>query len=100
VAAAETSWKDQSCQDILTDVKRNERHKTNALHHIRRQVSVVRDAQDELELFIARAQHWGATWAEIADALGVTRQSAHQRYRRLRYDPTEGIAWHEPPHPD
>lgn len=84
---------------MLTGMQGTERHKTDALNNTRRQVAVVRAAQDELELFIARAQHWGATWAEIADALGITRQSAHQRYRHLRYDPTESIAWHEPPLP-
>lgn len=80
-------------------MERTERRKTDALTNARRQVAVVRDAQDELERFVARAHHWGATWAEIADALGMTRQSAHQRYRHLRYDPTEGVAWHEPPLP-
>lgn len=80
-------------------MERTERHKTDALDNTRRQVAIVHDAQDELERFIARAQHWGATWSEIADALGITRQSAHQRYRHLRYDPTEGVAWQEPPLP-
>jgi hypothetical protein len=34
-----------------------------------------------------------------AIAVGTTRQSVHQRYRRLRYDPTTGSTWHEPPLP-
>jgi len=80
-------------------VERSERRKTDALNNARDQVAVVLAAEAELERFIARALHWGATWAEIAAVLGVTRQSAHERYRRLRYDPASGTAWHEPPLP-
>ena len=54
-------------------------------------------ADAALERAVATAIHRGATWAEIADGLGVTRQSAHERYRQLRYDPATGAAWHEPP---
>lgn len=78
---------------------RSERHKTTALANIGGRVAALRAAEADLELFVARALHWGATWAEIAAAVGTTRQSAHQRYRRLRYDPTTGSAWHEPPLP-
>lgn len=53
----------------------------------------------DLEMLVARALHWAATWAEIADAVGTTRQSAHQRYRQLRYDPATSTAWREPPLP-
>ena len=56
-------------------------------------------AEADLERFVARALHWGATWAEIAAAVPTTRQSAHQRYRRLRYDPSTGTTWHKPPLP-
>jgi len=80
-------------------VERTERHKTDALVKARRQVDAVRVAQDELEVFIARARYWGATWSEIADALGISRQSAHERYRHLRYNPADRTAWHEPPLP-
>lgn len=41
------------------------------------------------ELFAAKARHCivhearaeGRTWAEIGDALGITRQAAHERFR-------------------
>lgn len=36
---------------------------------------------------------------KIAAAVGTTRQSAHQRYRQLRYDPATSTAWREPPLP-
>jgi len=80
-------------------MERHERRKTDALNQAGDQIAVARAAEADLERLIARALHWGATWAEVADVLGVTRQSAHQRYRRLRYDPTTGTAWHEPPLP-
>lgn len=80
-------------------MNRNERLKADALTRAVDQVAAVRAAEADLERLIARALHWGATWTEIAGVLGVTRQSAHEHYRRLRYDPTAGIAWHEPPLP-
>lgn len=48
---------------------------------------------------VAQAVHWGATWRQIAVVLDVTPQAAHKRFRRLRYDPGTGHAWHEPPLP-
>jgi len=80
-------------------VERSDRHKHTALDQIPDRVAAVSAAEAALERSVARALHWGATWTEIADAVGTTRQSAHQRYRRLRYDPTTGTAWHEPPLP-
>jgi hypothetical protein len=76
-----------------------DRYRHAALAKIPNRVDAVSCAQHDLEVEIARALHWGATWAQIATALGVTRQTAHQRYRRLRYDPRTGITWHEPPLP-
>ena len=90
---------EQRCQDMLTDADRVERLKIDALNNAGCQAAVVADAHNDLESFIARARHWCATWAEIAEVLGVARQSVHQRYRHLRYDPTTGVAWHEPPFP-
>ncbi len=48
---------------------------------------------------IARAGFHGASWSQIGDALGVTAQSAHRRFRYLVYDPASGTAWSEPPLP-
>lgn len=78
---------------------RSQRHKTAALSKIPDKVTALRAAEADLDLLVARALHWGATWAEIGTAVGTTRQSAHQRYRRLRYDPATGTAWREPPLP-
>jgi hypothetical protein len=74
-----------------------ERPKRDALAAIGTNRARVATADADLERAVATAIHWGATWAEIADGLGVTRQSAHERYRQLRYDPATGAAWHEPP---
>lgn len=80
-------------------MERTEHHKNAALAKIPDQVAAIAAAEADLERFVARALHWGATWTEIAAAVGTTRQSAHQRYRRLRYDPSTGTTWHEPPLP-
>lgn len=60
-------------------------------------ITRVRDAEAALDVAVARAVHWGATWVQIGDTLGVTRQSAHRRFRHLRWDPTTQTAWTEPP---
>ncbi len=39
----------------------------------------------------------GATWAEIAAALGVSPQAAHKRFRWLRAGGDGAEVWHEPP---
>lgn len=51
------------------------------------------------EMLVAGARAAGATWADIAAALGVSVQAAHKRYRRLRHDADTGAVWHEPPLP-
>lgn len=53
----------------------------------------------ERELAIARALAAGATWAEVAQALGCSPQAAHRRYRWLRHNEGTGEVWHEQPLP-
>ena len=53
----------------------------------------------ERELAICQAIDDGATWAELAGALGISAQAAHKRYRWLRYSPTTGETWYAPPLP-
>jgi hypothetical protein len=51
-----------------------------ALQHIR----LIRSLLDQAEMNAVRtARHGGASWAEIATMLGVTRQSAWERWRDL-----------------
>jgi hypothetical protein len=49
------------------------------------------------ERAVAAAMERGATWAEIGEALGVSAQAAHKRYRWLRYSSVTGECWYEPP---
>jgi DNA-binding NarL/FixJ family response regulator len=52
--------------------------------------------EHDRQLAIAEAVADGATWAEIGEALGVSAQAAHKRYRWLRHSPITGEIWHEP----
>lgn len=77
----------------------NERKRDQALSAASVLAAEAADLQRRTEHAVARALHWGATWRHIADALGVTPQAAHKRYRRIRYDPATRTVWHEPPLP-
>jgi DNA-directed RNA polymerase specialized sigma24 family protein len=51
------------------------------------------------DALVAHARAAGATWADLAAALGVSVQAAHKRYRTTRRDPDNGRVWREPPLP-
>lgn len=80
-------------------MNRNDRLRADALTATSTATARVRSAEGDLDAAVARALHWDATWAQIADAIGVTRQSAHRRYRHLRWDPATQTTWTEPPLP-
>lgn len=46
------------------------------------------------DALVASARAAGATWTQVADALGVTAQAAHKRYRDVKLDHT-GRAWRD-----
>jgi FixJ family two-component response regulator len=77
----------------------SDRRRDNALGSLTELTAASRQLHQRTETAVARAVYWGATWRQIADALEVTPQAAHKRYRQLRYDPATGTAWHEPPLP-
>ena len=47
---------------------------------LRNSVAIIQAFTDDLPIFVDAARNSGATWEEIGDALGVTRQAAQQRY--------------------
>jgi len=55
------------------------------------------ELEADRERAVASAMQGGATWAEIGQALGVSAQAAHKRYRWLRHSPLTGECWYEPP---
>ena len=77
----------------------NKHRRDQALTAVRELTVESEDLARRVDIAVARAVHWGATWRQVGDMLGVTPQAAHKRYRSARYDPTTGLAWHEPPLP-
>lgn len=75
------------------------RHRMTALDRAREATRRLEAAEADRQREIARAVHHGATWAEVGEALGVTAQSAHRRYRYLRWDPVTQQVWQERPLP-
>jgi hypothetical protein len=57
----------------------------------------IAEVEAQREQAVAAAMAAGATWAEIGDALGVSAQAAHKRYRWLRHSSVTGECWYEPP---
>jgi hypothetical protein len=53
------------------------------------QLGALRARQDALA---AEARAAGASWAQVAEALGVSAQAAHKRYRDVKLD-RDGRAW-------
>lgn len=47
------------------------------------QAAAAKGAEHTVELLVTTARKLGRSWSEIAEALGVTKQAAHQKYRRL-----------------
>lgn len=68
-----------------------------------RQVAVLTERLDALnrerDLAVSQVLVAGATWAQVAQALGCSPQAAHKRYRWVRHDDATGTVWHERPLP-
>ena len=77
-------------------MNRTDRLRCDALTAAGTAAAALQAAGAELETAVARALHWGATWAQIGDEVGVTRQSAHRRFRHLHWDPATQTTWNEP----
>jgi hypothetical protein len=77
----------------------SDRHRDVALARVAETAEAIADLEAVRDREIARAVHHGATWSQIGDALGVTAQSAHRKYRWLRWEPVNQRAVAEPPLP-
>lgn len=77
-------------------MNQTDRRRLDALTAAAAAADRLRAAEADLETALARALHWEASWTQIGDVLGVTRQSAHRRFRHLRWDPATRTAWTEP----
>lgn len=51
-----------------------------ALAHLPNVVRAQSQVEESLLGWVRRARHLGATWAQVGDALGITRQSAWERF--------------------
>jgi hypothetical protein len=80
-------------------MNRTERLRADALDAAVAAAAELASARAALDAAVARALHWEASWSEIGDAVGVSRQAAHRRFRHLRWDPATRTAWAERPLP-
>ena len=53
-------------------------------------------AQARQTRLVALARAAGASWADIAAAVGTSPQAAWRRWRGVRVDETSGAVWREP----
>ena len=54
--------------------------RVEALRRARQALSAAQRLRNEAAVHVARARLLGATWADVGNALGVTRQTAHERF--------------------
>jgi hypothetical protein len=50
------------------------------LERLSQAVTSLRNAQQALDLAVAAARHERASWGQIGDIVGISRQAAHQRW--------------------
>lgn len=74
------------CQHMLTDVTRWDMPEDQRIDTTS---SVIDQLEASLAEAVAEARAAGATWADVAGALGVTRQSAWRRFKEVRVKPVQ-----------
>lgn len=72
---------------------------TGPLPRIKHLTAQIAQLTTEQDFAVSQARAEGATWAEIADALGCSPQAAHKHYRWVRHSERTREAWHERPLP-
>lgn len=60
------------------------RDKKSALRDVERADRIAKEYADNLRLSVQIARDRGATWEEIGELLGVSRQAAHERFSKAR----------------
>ena len=71
--------------------------KASPLTRVRGLTARLAELSAERDLAVARAVASGASWTELGEALGVSPQAAHKRYRWIRHSDVTGAVWHERP---
>ena len=72
---------------------------TRPLQRIKKITAQISQLTAEQDFAVSQARAAGASWAEIANALGCSPQAAHKRYRLVRHSERTREAWHERPLP-
>lgn len=62
----------------MTQAETDERHRR--LVHVRYAVAAVNEAEHSLLEAVGRARSHGATWAEVADAVGASPETVRRRF--------------------
>lgn len=57
-----------------------------ALDRLAENAEIIREAEATIESYVVNARTLGASWADIAISLGVSKQSAWERYRASAHD--------------
>src|SRR5580704_15935218 len=75
--------------------------KTRAhLRRIEKLATDISQLEAEQDFAVSRARAIGASWAEIANALGCSPQAAHKRCCWVRHSEKTREVWHERPLPN
>ena len=70
---------------------------STALERVVELTAQIAEQAAQRDAAVAEAVSAGARWADIGEALGVSAQAAHRRFRWVRWDPDSGVVWHQPP---
>jgi hypothetical protein len=88
-----TRARDKQGKAIKTTLTESEFKRLDALFQAKALIVEMQQGQRLLDKFVLEARKHGATWTEIGDAVGISQQSAHQRWSvRNARNPARGVA--------